>query len=559
MPAGLSPYLPPAVQINTIGTDTNPMIPAAATAMACALLGLAVAMAAPTAHAGGQAGMQCDEPKELYLVNTWPVCLSPGTVELLMDRGIDLVSATAQGPLAELGLSAEEAGWLEENPVIRVAHDPGWFPIEYADEHGQVAGVTLDYITEFERLTGADLRAVPTEDWSGALQAIQDRSADAMFMVAHTAERAEYMGFTEPHHHMETRLVSLEEGPLSLDEPGLRVLTIRNYEIEDWLEENRPDVGYISVDGFAEGLAMLRDGQADAFAATWPVLRAVAETEGMTVYNAGPTGHSYPLAVGYRGDQPVLGSILQKALDASPPLLAIFEGSGPSWTAEEERWLEENPVIRVTYDPGWFPIEYTDEDGRLAGATAAYVAEFERITGADFQAVHVADWSGALQAARDGDADTLFMVVNTAERSEYLGFTEPHFNVESVLITTQDRQLSLDEPGLRVLTIRDYAIEDWLDENRPDVGYVSVGSFAEGLAMLREGSADAMADVWQVVSAIAEIEGMTVYNAGPTGYSYDLSIGYRGDQPVLGSILQKALDSIPESTLERLQGTTPGE
>ena len=71
------------------------------------------------------------------------------------------------------------------------------------------------------------------------------------------------------------------------------------------------------------------------------------------------------------------------------------------------------------------------------------------------------------------------------------------------------------------------------------------------------GDADAFVDVWQVVRAIAEIEGMTVYNAGPTGYSYDLTVGYRGDQPVLGSILQKTLDHIPQSTLERLQSTTP--
>ena len=167
--------------------------------------------------------------------------------------------------------------------------------------------------------------------------------------------------------------MAAEDRQMSLDEPGLGVITIRNYEIEDWLDENRPDVGYISVDSFEEGLALLRNGEADAFAATWPVVRAIAEQEGMTVYNAGPTGHSYPLSVGYRGDQPVLGSILQKALDASPPLLEIFEGSpGLMLTAEEKAWLADHPVIRVAYDPGWFPIEYLDESGMLAGAAGGY-------------------------------------------------------------------------------------------------------------------------------------------------------------------------------------------
>lgn len=534
----------------------------AAIVTACAALGLAlvmVVMAAPAAHADadGGAGAQCDEPRELYLVNSWPICLSPSTVEVLIARGVDLVRGEDQGPLDELGLSAQEEQWLADNPVILVAHDPGWFPIEYADERGQVAGVTLDYIIEFERLTGADLQTVLRDDWSGALQAVQDGDADVLFMVAHTAERAEYMGFTTPHHHMETRLVSLEEGRLSLDDPGLRVLTIRDYEIESWLDENRPDIEYISVAGFDEGLAKLQAGEADAFAGTWPVIRAVAEQQGLTAYNAGPTGHSYPLSVGYRGDQPILGSILQKALDASPPLLAIFEGpTGPVWTAEEEGWLEDNPVVRVAYDPGWFPIEYLDEAGRLSGVTAAYVAEFERVTGADFQAAQIDSWSGALQAIQDRDADVLFMVANTVERSEYMGFTDPHYTVESVLVAAEDVQLSLDEPGLRVLTIRDYSIEGWLDENYPDIDRISVDSFAEGLAVLRAGEADAIADVWLVVHALAELEGMTVYNAGPTGYAYELNIGYRNDQPTLGSILQKTLDNIPESTLERLQGAS---
>ena len=552
-------------------------------AAACAVLGVALLVAAvpaladsaldwyPAAYATSDGAdmypplrqgaelwtVQCSGSEELfYLGGLLPVCLSPDAGEILIAGGIDLVRGP-EGPSAELGLTAEEEAWLRDHPVIRVAHDPGWFPIEYADEDGQLAGVTLDYVIEFERLTGADLQPIRTEDWTTTLQAIRDRDADVIFMVAHTAERAEYMGFTNPHHQMETRLVSLAEEQLSLDEPGLRVLTIRNYEIESWLDENRPDVEYISVDSFTEGLAMMRAGEADAFAATWPVLRGIAEMEGTAVHNAGPTGHSYPLAVGYRSDQPVLGSIMQKALDASPPLLEIFENpAGPTWTAEEDEWLANNP-IRVAYDPGWFPIEYLDEAGRLSGVTGAYVAEFERITGADLQVAQIADWSAALQAMRDRDADVIFMVVNTAERSEYMGFTAPHFTIESVLVAAEDVQLSLDEPGLRVLTIRDYSVEGWLDENHPNVDRISVGSFAEGLAMLRDGDADAFVDVWQVVHAIAESEGMAVYNAGPTGYSYDLSVGYRGDQPVLGSILQKTLDHIPESTLERLQSTTP--
>ena len=306
-------------------------------AMACAALGMAVAMMmvvavaqaaspdgygqhAPPAHQQGvpSSEVQCNEPRELYLDDLRPLCLFPGTADILMSRGIDLERGPMQPPAAILGLTPEEEAWLAEHSVIRVAYDPGWFPIEYADEHGQIAGVTLHYIIKFEELTGADLQPVLTDNWTGTLEAIQDRDADAMFMVAYTPERSEYMGFTSPHHTLETRLVAAEDRQMSLDEPGLQVITIRNYEIEDWLDENHPDVVYVSVDSFEEGLALLQQGEADAFADVWRVVQAIAEQEGMTVYNAGPTGYSYDLSVGYRSDQPVLGAILQKALDTIP-------------------------------------------------------------------------------------------------------------------------------------------------------------------------------------------------------------------------------------------------
>ena len=42
-----------------------------------------------------------------------------------------------------------------------------------------------------------------------------------------------------------------------------------------------------------------------------------------------------------------------------------------------------------------------------------------------------------------------------------------------------------------------------------------------------------------------------IYNAGPTGHQYDLSVGYRHDQPIMGSILHKALNKIPESATQQ--------
>ena len=259
--------------------------------------------------------VRCNEPRELYLHDASPLCLFPDAIADLEFRGFDLIKGQVQQPPSDLlGLTDEEKMWLVENPLIHVGYDPGWFPIEYTDEHGRIAGYTLNYIIKFEELIGVDLQPFPSESWSHTLEAARERDIDIIFMIAKTAERTEYLGFTNPHYILESALVTTDDRMLRIDDPDLVLITIRDYSIEAWLDENHPDTKYISVDSFAEGLAMLRDGEADAFADVWPVVHALAELEGMTVYNAGSAGFSFDLSIGYSSDQPILGSILEKSV-----------------------------------------------------------------------------------------------------------------------------------------------------------------------------------------------------------------------------------------------------
>ena len=231
----------------------------------------------------GMHDIQCNDSRELYIRQSQtPVCLYDETYDL--------------------------------------SFDPGWTPIEYADESGNLQGVTLDYIAEFEAISGADLVPVPAaETWADALMAVEERNAEIMYMVAPTPERLEYMSFTSPHYTIKTSMISLNDTLLNIDDEGLTLITINGYEIESWLDENHPDTEYIPVDSPAEAYALLAAGGADAFTSVWPVAAHHAKMSGIdNVYNVGTTGHQYDLTVGYRNDLPLLGSIMQKTLDNIP-------------------------------------------------------------------------------------------------------------------------------------------------------------------------------------------------------------------------------------------------
>ena len=506
----------------------------------------------------GMHDIQCNDSRELYIRQSQtPVCLYDETYDLMQSRGIELVPAT---PSSSTGIfTSEEAQWLADNPVIRVSFDPGWTPIEYADESGNLQGVTLDYIAEFEAISGADLVPVPAaETWADALMAVEERNAEIMYMVAPTPERLEYMSFTSPHYTIKTSMISLNDTLLNIDDEGLTLITINGYEIESWLDENHPDTEYIPVDSPAEAYALLAAGGADAFTSVWPVAAHNAKISGIdNVYNVGATGHQYDLTVGYRNDLPLLGSIMQKVLDQIPQekidsWYGASASAGEIFTSEEAQWLADNPVIRVSFDPGWTPIEYADESGNLQGVTLDYIAEFEAISGADLVPVPAAEtWADALMAVEERNAEIMYMVAPTPERLEYMSFTSPHYTIKTSMISLNDTLLNIDDEGLTLITINGYEIESWLDENHPDTEYIPVDSPAEAYALLAAGGADAFTSVWPVAAHNAKISGIdNVYNVGATGHQYDLTVGYRNDLPLLGSIMQKTLDNIPQERID---------
>ena len=506
----------------------------------------------------GMHDIQCNDSRELYIRQSQtPVCLYDETYDLMQSRGIELVPAT---PSSSTGIfTSEEAQWLADNPVIRVSFDPGWTPIEYADESGNLQGVTLDYIAEFEAISGADLVPVPAaETWVDALMAVEERNAEIMYMVTSTPERLEYMSFTSPHYTIKTSMISLNDTTLNIDDEGLTLITINGYEIESWLDENHPDTEYIPVDSPAEAYALLAAGGADAFTSVWPVAAHNAKISGIdNVYNVGATGHQYDLTVGYRNDLPLLGSIMQKVLDQIPQekidsWYGASASAGEIFTSEEAQWLVDNPVIRVSFDPGWTPIEYADESGNLQGVTLDYIAEFEAISGADLVPVPAAEtWVDALMAVEERNAEIMYMVTSTPERLEYMSFTSPHYTIKTSMISLNDTTLNIDDEGLTLITINGYEIESWLDENHPDTEYIPVDSPAEAYALLAAGGADAFTSVWPVAAHNAKISGIdNVYNVGATGHQYDLTVGYRNDLPLLGSIMQKTLDNIPQERID---------
>ena len=132
-----------------------------------------------------------------------------------------------------------------------------------------------------------------------------------------------------------------------------------------------------------------------------------------------------------------------------------------------------------------------------------------------------------------------------------IDFTNSYTTIPVDMITTTQNQATTtvdDLSTLNVATVQEYAVESWLDTNMPGVDYTSYPTPADALAALSSGTEDVYLESWPVASLVASennIDGLA--SAGPVGYQYELAVAVQDDDAILKSIMQKAIDSIPES------------
>lgn len=231
--------------------------------------------------------------------------------------------------------------------------------------------------------------------------------------------------------------------------------------------------------------------------------------------------------------------------------------------AESERLTGSE--IRVAYDPYRIPIELHDEAAglydpilSLGGVSGAYLGWVDAALPADFAPVDVSLLGGdpgapvrPNEAVQDGIADVVMALDPTEEMREYMLFTAPHTTLPIVMATADGTTLEVDSlSGMDVGAVTGYGAARWLDSI--SVEYKGYATGIEAIEALRDGEIDVFVGLWEVAfsSGMMAAPPVDVTNAGETGQSEMLSIGYAASDANLGSALDKALASVPDEMRE---------
>ena len=85
-------------------------------------------------------------------------------------------------------LTLEERIWLAEHPILRLAPDPEFAPIEFIDKKGRFRGMAADFLAQVEKILGIHFTIVRLKSWDEVLRRAQTREIDMFGAATNTRQ-----------------------------------------------------------------------------------------------------------------------------------------------------------------------------------------------------------------------------------------------------------------------------------------------------------------------------------------------------------------------------------
>jgi two-component sensor histidine kinase/ABC-type amino acid transport substrate-binding protein len=243
-------------------------------------------------------------------------------------------------------LTREERDWLAAHPVIRIAYEPNYAPLTFADAKGQIQGISVDYVHLLEKKLGIRFQVVEPGDLAANLDRARKGKIDVLTSVMRTPERATYLLFTAPYQIVPASIIVKKErkGTLTLDQMlGMKIAVVDGYAVQTYLQSRSPALQLVPADHELACLRMLSFGEVDAAVLDMASAVHLIQTEGIgNLRVAGESGFTYRLSLASRKDWPLLNSILKKGMAAISPREA--ETIQQNWIQLERKPVLSKPV-----------------------------------------------------------------------------------------------------------------------------------------------------------------------------------------------------------------------
>jgi len=214
-------------------------------------------------------------------------------------------------------------------------------------------------------------------------------------------------------------------------------------------------------------------------------------------------------------------------------------------TDEEQKWLDNHPVIFFAGDPSWPPIDFYYNGQKGLGID--YLKALEEKIGIKIEYVYFDSWDQVVDAMKNKEIDMMLGSYH-ATREDQMIFSQKIISLPYIFVTRLDyeEEFSLSElKNMKVATVEGWLLNDILEESHPGIQLVSYPSVADALRAVSFGEEDIL--VQELASVSYEIERNQITNLKyqkEYPRSVDVRVVIRSDYDILLKLVDKALDDM---------------
>ena len=416
--------------------------------------------------------------------------------------------AAFDGPRAEP--DSGDLRWLWRHRVLRLGvlgNDQP--PLDILGTGRAYEGITADYAGLVAEHLNLDMQVQVFESFEAAVSALHDGTVDLLGSV--TTQQALQAGLRlSPPYAEDHPLLLAQDLKTSIQRPGsLRLVMVNGYRTADQVSQFYPQAQVQVHPTAFSALAALTLGQADLYLGNALIARYVQGRSQMS--GVEEIGHAALPRQGIGFAALDNGSPLPRLVDAAlegisdvqrahiserwRPLAGSTRATQAVQLSEaQQRWLRDNPSVRVLVDDQLLPLSYRDSKGQLHGLTLDVLQLITRRTGLKFEVQAGAGVEQMIEQVSQGKAQLIAGLPHSASLEQRLGFSRAYLSASRVLVSRKGANApqSLEQlAGRRVALVWGSAMVEVLQGRYPQVNQRLLSSPLHALRAVADGKVDA--------------------------------------------------------------------
>ena len=472
-------------------------------------------------------------------------------------------------------LTKKEKEFLANKPYISVTSMKNFQPFNFVDK-GEFYGYSVDTMKLIGTILGKDIKFID-KPWSEQLQMLKNGTLDVIPHIAVNENRKKFVDYTNFSHltfligfaiKKDTDINSMQ------DFKGKTIAVVNKYYLHDHLKKVFPNIKLLVTNSSEEAIEAVIKNKAFAVIDNIPTLNYFIEEKWLTnlkidsVHDLGLPLET-KMSMGVKKGNVLLKSILEKAnhaishyerakLKQSWMILNRKEIVTNSLSTKEMNYLKKKKKVLMCVLPDWLPFEQIDKNGEHNGIGADFIKIISKYIDTPIELIPTKEWSESLQNIKERKCDILPVAMNIPSRRELMNFTKPYISEPFVVATKANTFFIKDVKALsnkKIGIVKSYAFIEVLKSKNPSIEIVNVKNSKEGLERVRSGELFGYVDTMPTIGyAIQKYSMLDLKIAGKLEFDITLSIASRNDEPLLNSLMQKAIDSISKEQKRSIIG-----